>query len=133
MFRIFFTSQCILSFSVLTCQDTHYQMLYEKLQTISIWCNVRKWTHFLFVNTSCSNLHSFCASGMTCGLATSVTLNRVSRGRLRELIICWCAASDLNLYRNEWLLLDCVWNDTIWISWRTIYQYLMIYRFSVFK
>jgi hypothetical protein len=35
----------------------------------------------------CSPLHSFCATGVSSGLATRVTLNRVSYGRLGESVI----------------------------------------------
>jgi hypothetical protein len=32
--------------------------------------NVREWTHVLLVNKPCSHLHSFCATGVSSGLAT---------------------------------------------------------------
>jgi hypothetical protein len=53
---------------------------------ISMRSNVREWTHILLVNTPCSQLHSLCASHVSSGLATRVTLTRVSRGRLGESI-----------------------------------------------
>jgi hypothetical protein len=46
--------------------------------------NIRGWPHVLIVNIPCSLLHSFCASGMSSGLATRVKLSTVSRGRLGE-------------------------------------------------
>jgi hypothetical protein len=49
--------------------------------------NVRERTHVLLVNTSCSHLHSSCATGMISGLATRVTLTKGSRGMLGESII----------------------------------------------
>jgi hypothetical protein len=48
--------------------------------------NVREWTHLLLVNTPCWHLHSFCATGVSSGLATRATLTRVSHGRLGEPI-----------------------------------------------
>jgi hypothetical protein len=38
-----------------------------------------EWTHVLLVNTTCSYLYSFCTTGVSSGLATRVTLTRVSR------------------------------------------------------
>jgi hypothetical protein len=40
-----------------------------------------KWTHILLVDKPCSNVRSFCASGVSSGLAT-----RVSRGRFLETV-----------------------------------------------
>jgi hypothetical protein len=40
----------------------------------------------LLVNTPCSHLHSFCATGVSSGLATGVALTRAWRGRLGESI-----------------------------------------------
>jgi hypothetical protein len=48
--------------------------------------SVREWTHVLLVNTRCSHLHSFRATVVRSGLATRVTLTRVSQGRLRKSI-----------------------------------------------
>jgi hypothetical protein len=56
------------------------------------------------VNTTCSHLHSFCATGVSSGLATSLTLSRVSRGRLGDLLMTSF------LYRSKWLLLGFVLN-----------------------
>jgi hypothetical protein len=47
---------------------------------------VREWACVLFVNTPCSHLHSFCATGVRSGLAIKGTLTRVSRRRLGESI-----------------------------------------------
>jgi hypothetical protein len=40
----------------------------------------------MLVNTSCSHLHSFCASSVSSGLATRVTLTAVSWGKLGDSI-----------------------------------------------
>jgi hypothetical protein len=62
------------SYSALPCQDTHCQMIHEKLRTNSMRSDVREWTHFVVVNKPCSHLNSFCAAGVSSGLATEVTL-----------------------------------------------------------
>jgi hypothetical protein len=56
---------------------------------IAMRSNVRHWTHVLFVNTACSHLHSFCATGVSSGLATRVTLTRVSRCSLESITGGW--------------------------------------------
>jgi hypothetical protein len=61
-------------------------MLHEQRQTISMRSNVRELTRVRLVKTPCSHLHSFCAAGVSSGLATRVTLTRVSLGRLVESI-----------------------------------------------
>jgi hypothetical protein len=76
----------LLSYLVLLYQDTHCYMLHEQQQTISMRSNVQELTHVLLMNTPCSHLYSFCASGLSSDLATRVTLTRVSRGRLGESI-----------------------------------------------
>jgi hypothetical protein len=53
---------------------------------ISILSNIQEWTHVLLVNSPCSHLHSFCATGVSSGLATRMTFTRVLRGRLGESI-----------------------------------------------
>jgi hypothetical protein len=68
-----------LFYSSLVYLSTHYQMLHEQQQTTSIRSTVRETTHFLLVNIPCSHLHNFCATGVSGGLATRVTLTRVSR------------------------------------------------------
>jgi hypothetical protein len=55
----------LLSYSVLPCQDTHRQILHKQQQTISMRSKFRQWTHVLFVNTPCSHLHSFSATGVS--------------------------------------------------------------------
>jgi hypothetical protein len=62
------------SYSALPCQDTHCQMIHEKLRTNSMRSDVLEWTHFVVVNKPCSHLNSFCAVGVSSGLATEVTL-----------------------------------------------------------
>jgi hypothetical protein len=80
--RNFVTSRCtVVLFST---SMSRYAMLHEEQQTISMRSNVQEWTHVLTVNTPCSHRHSFCATGVSSGLATRVTLTRVSRGRLGE-------------------------------------------------
>jgi hypothetical protein len=49
--------------------------------------NLKSHSNILYVlltNTPCAHVHSFCATGVSSGLVTSVALTRVSRGRLRE-------------------------------------------------
>jgi hypothetical protein len=74
------------SYPVHPCQNTHCWMLYEQQQMISIRSDVRKWTHIPAVNTACSHLHSFWATGVRSGLAKRVTLTWVSRGDLENLL-----------------------------------------------
>jgi hypothetical protein len=45
-----------------------------------------EWTHAVLVNTSCSHLRSFRATGVGSGLAARVTLTRVSRKSVENLI-----------------------------------------------
>jgi hypothetical protein len=92
-------------------------MLHEQQQTILMRSNVWEWTHFLLVNTPCSHLHSLCATGVSSGLATMVTLTRMplrvwesqlhrrGGGKLDLFMISF-------LYRNTSLLLGCVLNGT---------------------
>jgi hypothetical protein len=47
--------------------------------------NVQEWTYVLLANTPRSHLHSFCATGVSSGLATWTTLTRVSREKLWEV------------------------------------------------
>jgi hypothetical protein len=74
----------LLSHLVLSCQHTHCYMVHKQQQMISMWRNVREWADILLLNISCSHLHSFCATGVSSGLATMATLTRVSQGRLGE-------------------------------------------------
>jgi hypothetical protein len=62
------------------------EMLHERQEMILMPSNAREWTHVLLISTPCSHLHSFCATGVSSGLATRVTLTRMSRGRLGESI-----------------------------------------------
>jgi hypothetical protein len=67
-------------------------MLQEQRQTISVRNSVREWTHVLLVNKPCSRLHSFCATGMSSGLAVRMFLTRV----LREVVArVYCTTMDL--------------------------------------
>jgi hypothetical protein len=74
-------------------------MLFEQQQKMSLPSNVREWTHIVLVNTPCSYLHRFWATDVSSGLATTVTLTQVSRGRLRQSVT-----------HSTWLLLCCVLN-----------------------
>jgi hypothetical protein len=49
--------------------------------------NAREWTHILLVNILNLHLHSFCATGMSTGPETRVTLTWVSWGRLGECYV----------------------------------------------
>jgi hypothetical protein len=55
--------------------------------TISMRSNVREWTCVLLANTPRQHSHKFCTTGVSSGLASRVTLPRVSRGRLGKSII----------------------------------------------
>jgi hypothetical protein len=55
--------------------------------------NVRE-KNILLVNAPCSELHSFRANSVSSGLATRVTLTRVSRARFGESITRGGPASD---------------------------------------
>jgi uncharacterized protein YoaH (UPF0181 family) len=59
-------------------------MLHEQQQTITMGSDVRERIHLLVVKTPCSHLHSFCANGVSSGLAIGVTLTRLSLGILGE-------------------------------------------------
>jgi hypothetical protein len=58
------------------CQGTHFWMPHEKQQTISLQSKVREWAHVLLVNTRL-HLYSFCAAGMSSGLAIRTTFTWV--------------------------------------------------------
>lgn len=47
---------------------------------------LREWTHILPVNVLCLHLLSFCVTGVSIGLATKVTMIRVSWARLEESV-----------------------------------------------
>jgi hypothetical protein len=103
----------LLSYSILSCQDTRCLMPREQQKTISMLSTVREWTHVLHANTPCSHLHSFCATGVSRGLATMVTLTRVSRGKLSRVHYTWLDPILVSfLYRSTWLRLGCVLNGT---------------------
>jgi hypothetical protein len=48
--------------------------------------NVRECAHVLLVNTLCLHLFSICATGVSSGLATRVTLHQVSWGKWEQSI-----------------------------------------------
>jgi hypothetical protein len=86
-------------------------MRHEQQQMIAMRSNVREWTHVLLVNTPCLHLHSFCATGVSSGLATRVTLTRVSRGEVGR--VYYMGLDLLLIYvlcRSMWLLLGCILN-----------------------
>jgi hypothetical protein len=83
-------------------------VFHEQLQTISMRCNVRKWTHVLLVNTPCSHLHSFCATDVSSGLANRVTLTRASRNMLE--------GSVTRRRTNFWFDICIVVRDCCWVA-----------------
>jgi hypothetical protein len=79
------------------CPEILYKSVYCLIRYFLVWIRTakcftsssrrfREWAHVLFVNRWCSNLHSFCATGVSGGLATRVTLTRVSWRRLGESV-----------------------------------------------
>jgi hypothetical protein len=95
-------------------------MLHKQQQTISIRSNVREWTHVLLANTPRSHLHSFCATGVSSGLATRVTLTRVSRGRLGEFIT-WG-------WTCFWCHFCTAVRDCYWVVFQMVHSVLFILR-----
>jgi hypothetical protein len=85
-------------------------------KTISERINIRGWTHVLLVNTSCSHLHSFCATGVSSGLATRATLTRVSRSRMGQTIYTVWTCFWFNFCI---LLRDCFWLSFKWYVFLT--------------
>jgi hypothetical protein len=61
---------------VLTLVDFIYANFFEVARRVSMLCRVQ--THFVLVNASCSHLHSYCATGVSSGLAMSMTLTHVT-------------------------------------------------------
>jgi hypothetical protein len=80
-------------------------MLHEYLQTISMRSNIREWTYVLLVNTSRSHLHSFCATGVSSGLSTRMTLTRALRGGWKSLFILGWTWFWFNFYT---VVCDCL-------------------------
>jgi hypothetical protein len=77
-------------------------------------CRIRQQTDVLLVNTPCSHLNNFWATGVSSGLATRVTLTPVPRGRLAENIKRrWTCFLISFLYRSTWCLLFWVSNGKI--------------------
>jgi hypothetical protein len=83
--RKFVTSRCIVLFGT-SLSGYALLMLHQKQQTILMRGSGREWTYVLLVNTPCSHLHSFCATGVSSGLATRVTLTRLLRGSWESLL-----------------------------------------------
>jgi hypothetical protein len=102
---------CVLSYSLLPCQDKHCWMLHEQQQTISMGSNVREWTRVPFVNTPCSYLHSFCATGVSSGIARRVTLTKGHGGCWESVTRRWTCSFR---FVPSWLLTGCILNYTIW-------------------
>jgi hypothetical protein len=90
-------------------------MIHEQQHAISTLSNVREWTHVLLVNTPCSQLHSFCATGVHSSLATNVTLTRESRGRLAESIT--------RRWTCFWFHFCTVVRDCCWVVYKMIHKY----------
>jgi hypothetical protein len=96
-------------FAFETLRTTHQ----SSVISVSMQSNVREWTHVLLVNTPCLYLHSFCATGVSSGLATRVTLARVSRGEVGKVYYTGVDLLMINfLYRIACLFLGCVLNGT---------------------
>jgi hypothetical protein len=87
-------------------------MLHEQHKMILTQSNVQEWTHILLMNTLCLYLHSFCANGMSCGLATTVILNWVSWRRLGVYYTGVDLLLNSFLYHSTCLLLGCILNGT---------------------
>lgn len=67
----------LLSNSAFPCQDTHFQMLHEQQQNISMCHNVRGLTQVPLVNTFYSRVQSFWGNGVSSVI--TVTLTQVLR------------------------------------------------------
>jgi hypothetical protein len=103
----------VLSHSVLPCQDTHCQMLHKQQQTTLMLSNIRECTQVLLVNTQCLHLHTFCATSVSSGLATRVTLTSVT-GEVRKSKKTWmdlhfCTVVREFLGCSKWNTLYNVW------------------------
>jgi hypothetical protein len=95
----------LLSYSVLRSLGTRWWKLHEqKKQAISTRSNVRDWTHVLVMDIS--NAQSICAAGDSgsSSLAASVTVTRLSRGKLGETITLEDYLLISLLCRTSWLL-----------------------------
>jgi hypothetical protein len=103
--NIFCVPKCCYQ-SVYCCLIRYFLVSYQ--QPISMLSNVREWTHVLLVNTPSSHLHSFCANGVSSGLATRVTLTWGSRGEVWRVYYTGVDLLISFLYRCTWLLLGCV-------------------------
>jgi hypothetical protein len=91
-------------------------MFHEQQQTISMLSNVQEWTDVLF-------MRRFCATGVSSGLATTVTLTRVMQYVEREYYTGVNILMITFLYRSTWLLLGCVLNGTLCVADRSGHGY----------
>jgi hypothetical protein len=73
--------------------------------------DIRKRINLLLMNTFRSHMHSFYAAGVSSGLATGLTLSRLSSGRQGESIACGGPASDFIVVPNcIVVVLHCEWH-----------------------
>jgi hypothetical protein len=117
VYRKFIIIRCIAALFGTSLSGYALVNVHEQQQTISMRSNVREWTHVLLVNTPCSRLHNFCATGVEQrpsnqgDLDSSVT--GVGDGKVYYTGVDLLLISFL--YRSTWLLLGCVLNGTLCI------------------
>jgi hypothetical protein len=91
----------LLSYSVLLVRISYTWISASWM--ILMLSNIWKWTHVLFVNTPCSHVHNFFATGVSSGLATRNTLIWLSPGEVG--VICYTGMDLLLIsfsYNNTW-------------------------------
>jgi hypothetical protein len=104
-------------------------MLHKQYHAISMRNNVREWTHVMLVNTPCSYLHSFCALGMSSGLASKVTLSWVSRCRWGESAARGCICSWFTfLYSNNVTVVKLRFK---WYAFYMSYSYVSLFAVNI--
>jgi hypothetical protein len=106
----------LLSFSVLSCQDTHCSVLHEQLHMILIPSIFREWTHVSLVNSLFAPAQ-FCATYVSNALAIRVIFTQVSRGEVGRVyykevhmllipFLCYSTWLFLGWFLNDAL---CMW------------------------
>jgi hypothetical protein len=102
------TSHCIVMLLGNTLSVHALLRLYEQRRTILVRSNLPELTHFPLMNAPCSNLHSFCAAGVSSGLATRVIPTRVTRGKFEVSINKWRGIL--------WFQFCTVVRDSCWVA-----------------
>jgi hypothetical protein len=92
----------------------------EQQQMITMSSDVLERTHVLLGITPCFHMHSFCATCVSSGLATRVTLTRVLQERSESLLHSGRPVAHFILCRIMCLMMGCILNGTSCIS--VLYQ-----------